>query len=158
MTRAGKPRPTGRQVSNAEFRRLWTDRSLTVAQIGALLGITEQAVASRAKTRGLPKRGHGKCHAGPILPAREVEFRAMYQGGVQTKAMAAHFCVAASTIASTAARLGLPRRGKGWCHKGIALTDWAQARLRAAMAADAVAARSAMIQAGAQATRLQWAA
>lgn len=150
MSRAGKPRPVGKQVSHAEFRRMWNDRSLTLAQIGAELGITATAVTFRAKTRGLPPRGCSKLHLSPIIPAREAEFRAMYLGNVQSKALMAHFGVTGSTITKTAARLGLPPRGKAWSHMGITIEQWREARLAARMAATAAATKAALEQAGMQ--------
>lgn len=46
----------GKTTSEAEFRRLWMDRTLTQREIGEILGISTTAVQFRAKARGLPPR------------------------------------------------------------------------------------------------------
>ncbi len=46
----------GKQLTVAEFRRLWMDTSISVVEIGRRLGISDRAVHDRAKARGLPKR------------------------------------------------------------------------------------------------------
>src|SRR5699024_8893958 len=50
----------GKVISDAEFERLWSDYSLTCAQIGAWLGIARQSVSTRARRRGLPPRPQGR--------------------------------------------------------------------------------------------------
>ncbi len=46
----------GKQISNAEFRRLWEDMTISKAEIGRRLGIGIAAVSQRAAARGLPPR------------------------------------------------------------------------------------------------------
>lgn len=50
-----KPR-RGKTVSEAEFRRLWLDLSISQGEVGRRLGISGEAALSRALARGLPRR------------------------------------------------------------------------------------------------------
>lgn len=148
MTRRGVPAHRGKRVSEADFRRLWQDRQLTLRQIGVILGISESAVHYRGRRRGLPPRGVSKPTLLAICGAREAEFRAMWQGNVASQDIAAHFGVSDNTVPNTAARLGLPQRGVRWRGVGIGIAEWREARVAQAMAADAERTRLAMIDAG----------
>ena len=55
---AGKKR--GKRVSEAEFRRLWADLTISVTEIGRRLGISCNAAKQRAAKRGLPQRTNGR--------------------------------------------------------------------------------------------------
>lgn len=46
----------GKAISEAEFRRMWQDASLSITDIGRHLGIGCNAVRSRAAVRGLGER------------------------------------------------------------------------------------------------------
>lgn len=126
----------GRRVSAAEFRRMWLDPDLRVDDIAAELGITRQAVQCRARARGLPQR---------VPPAvcsiRDLEtFAAMWTAGVPTKDIMAHFGVSHLTPRNTAARLGLPPRGRAWQPK-TALRAFLEEALARRLAACAAATR-----------------
>lgn len=100
----------GRRISNAEFRRMWLDPAFRVSDIAAELGVTRQAVQCRARARGLPPRRPPAVLAIPDLET----FAAMWSAGVPTKDIMAHFACSHLTPRNTAARLGLPRRGRTW--------------------------------------------
>lgn len=130
----------GRHVSMAEFRRLWDDNSLTLAQIGLLLGITQQAVTGRAATRGLVNtRPMGP----PPAISDDALFRDMWAAGVVVADMAQHFGVHQRSIRNHVTRLGLPKRGNyGWA--SISLADFLADRLRARLDLAATESMAAM--------------
>lgn len=130
----------GRHVSMAEFRRLWGDKSMTLAQIGQQLGISQVAVSERARTRGLS-------HTRPMGPAPAISddtlFRDMWATGVVVADMARHFGVHQRSIRNHVTRLGLPKRGNyGWA--SISLADFLADRLRAQIDAAATETMAAM--------------
>ena len=57
---AAAGRKRGKRVSEAEFRRLWADLTISVTEIGRRLGISCNAVRSRAEIRKLPPRPNGR--------------------------------------------------------------------------------------------------
>lgn len=130
----------GRNVSMAEFRRLWADESLTLSQIGQQLGISQQAVTGRATTRGL-------VNTRPMGPRPSISddtlFRDMWATGVVVADMARHFGVHQRSIRNHVTRLGLPKRGNyGWA--SISLADFLADRLRAQLDAAATETMAAM--------------
>lgn len=142
----GQPRNTGRKVSEAEFRRMWGDNTLTIAEIGKRLGVTGACVSNRAKRRGLPSRN------APLVSARErkidcPDFAGMWSAGVSTAAMAAHYGVANATIWYTARRHGLPSRTLSRWHM-ISVADYRAVQLREAMAASAQKTAEALRRSG----------
>lgn len=126
-------------MSMAEFRRLWGDKSMTLAQIGQQLGISQVAVSERARTRGLS-------NTRPMGPLPTISddalFREMWSAGVLTVEMAQHFGVHQRSIRNHVTRLGLPRRGKA--RTSITLADFLADRLRARLDAAAVESMAAM--------------
>ena len=105
---------TGRRVSQAEFARLWADRSITTDEIGRRLGITRQAVCQRAQARGLPPRkGHQRFQRA-IPPGRDDEFRALWEARVSVREMCRRLGCQPWNVRQHAARLGYPPRVKGW--------------------------------------------
>jgi lambda repressor-like predicted transcriptional regulator len=54
--RKGQKPNRGKQVTVAEFRRMWLDLSISQGEIGKRLGITGQAALCRALSRGLAPR------------------------------------------------------------------------------------------------------
>ena len=128
----GRPARRGRQVSTAEFARMW--RTMTTEQIGAALGgLTLQAVAQRARVRGLPPKGKRKPTLWVIPAARESEFRRMWLASVEAKGMAAHFGCEIKSIRNTRCRLDLPRRPRG-NHQTITLDEWREMEIGRLMA------------------------
>ena len=139
--RAGKPRPTGKRVSEAEFRRMWEDLSMSVAEIGERLGICQTAVSSRAATRGLParpKRG-GK----PVLDPDAL--RRLWLARVGISDIAEALGCDAKTVRNTRKRLGLPARNPGRWKETVALDDYRADQLRRAMAASAREEQAALV-------------
>lgn len=130
----------GKTVSEAEFRRMWRDKSMTLRQVGEALGITQAAVSARAGTRGLPPRAMGPV---PIITDSRL-FKAMWAAGVHNDDIARAFGVNEKTVRNHAKRIGLQRKagGRG---QGITAAQFAEARIAAIMAA------------GAQEIRAQWA-
>lgn len=110
-TRRGKPRPTGKAVSEAEFRRMWCDESITATEIGRRLGISRQAVCIRAKTRGLPPRKGGAGRKRKLDPAM---FRKLWDANVSPRDIARVFGCSPPTVTERARMWGFPPRD---CHK-----------------------------------------
>jgi hypothetical protein len=108
----GSPAKRGRRVSEAEFRRLWENEATTIAEIGAYLGISRQAVRFRALRRGLPPR-----RAGPKISynkKHEPVFVAMYQAGLSRDDIASVLGFSPWSVADIARRLGLQPRARTW--------------------------------------------
>lgn len=103
----------GRRTSHAEFSRLWADVSLSIRDIGNLIGVSQQAVAYRANTRGLPPRGQA-CTIHRFKKISGPEFDAMWRAGVGRRAMAAHFGCCGKSVGNEAIRRGLPERHINW--------------------------------------------
>ena len=141
MTTKGKPRPTGKTVTEAAFRRMWNDPSLSVAEIGERLGICQQAVTQRAKVRGLPARK--KRGGQPVVD--EARFRKLYAAGVAMTEIARLMGFDRKTAHNTVVRLKLPRRGSGKPKQWLTLADYRAAQLREAMAASARAEQAAAL-------------
>jgi len=131
----------GKVMSRAEFARLWADKRLTVAQIGAAIGVSGAAVSGRAVTRGLPGR-----QMGPLPAIRDdVKFREMWAAQVSIADMALFFGVNPKSIRNHVTRLGLPRRGARGTP--ITLDDYRAIKLRERMAEAARIEHAALINA-----------
>jgi hypothetical protein len=104
-------RKRGASITMAEFKRVWSDRSITIAQIGEMLGVSQQAVSLRAAKRGLPPRGY------PVerfTIIRDVDlFKRMWLADVRGADICAHFGAAPDTLRHAVRRHNLPKRGKG---------------------------------------------
>jgi hypothetical protein len=141
----GQPAPRGRQVTVAEFRRMWEDPSLTLADIAASLGICQRAVWQRARHRNLPARGY------IVAKARSVfndEFPAMFAARVHSAAIAAHYGCTVSNVEKHARKIGATRsRPITRWDKGLTLADFRALQLRDAMAASARETAAAMMDA-----------
>ncbi|MCJ8138417.1 winged helix-turn-helix domain-containing protein [Falsirhodobacter halotolerans] len=124
----------GAKVSEAEFRRMWNDPNLTMTEIGRRLGISRHAVAVRAHWRKLPPRGNIAAHLAQSI--RDPEFAAMWTAGVRYGDLIKHYGVAFATPAKTAARLGLPKRGKNR-RSAIGIDEYRQMKIGRDMAAQA---------------------
>ena len=132
-TPKGMPRNTGKTIPDAAFRRMWFDLSLSVGDIGAKLGICQQAVTQRAKVRGLPAR---KPRGGqPVVD--QARFCELYAAGVAMVEIARAMGFDRKTAHNTVVRLGLPRRGSGNPSQWITLAEYNELQLREAMARDA---------------------
>lgn len=123
----------GRKVSEAEFRRLWGDLSLSEAQIGQMLGISQTAVSSRAMTRGLPRR---PASGGAIVITDNTLFRRLLLAGLRYADIAERMGCNEKTVRNHRKRLGLPGRGEGK-RATMTLADFDALQLRNALAARA---------------------
>lgn len=136
MTEESAPKVNrGKIVSEAAFRRMWMDLTMSREEIGALIGITPQCVMKRAQRRGLPSRkvlAHDTCRVFDVD-----EFRDMWVTGVRTKDILAHFGCSNPTTTAAAKRFGLPPRGRRWHHRGISIEEYREIQLGRAMAAEA---------------------
>jgi hypothetical protein len=127
----------GKKVSGAEFARMWNDYGMTLAEIGARLNISEQAVRCRAAARGLPARpSYPRERFHLIRHGQEADFASMWRSGVGRREMADHFETNEQRIGTTAARLGLPKRELTRWNK-ITIEQWRERELAQKMAAAA---------------------
>lgn len=129
----------GRQVSEAEFRRMWTDPKLTGRDVARALGITDNAAISRARYRGLQPQGQAKAHRLQMIvpPEREAEFKRLWLGGVSYAEMAEHFGCNTVSIWRVAKRLRMPSRMRGKAAvplMAVLMAQTAQAETAAAQA------------------------
>lgn len=132
----------GARISEAEFRRLWLDATLSCADIGARLGIGGAAVSSRAKRRGLPTRDRPFASPRPRKCDTD-EVRAMWQAGVYVQSLATHCGVAVRTVYNAARRNGWTRpRTNLWT--GMTVAEYRTAVARASLMASARETAGAM--------------
>ena len=116
----------GKQVPLAEFRRMWDDMSLSMTEIGSRLGISPQAAALRGKKRGFPLRGYPSEKMQKVTNCDFEMFRRMWDAGVHSKYIAAHFGIATNSVRHYRRRFGLKSRGHGGRIKTITIDDfWA---------------------------------
>ncbi len=111
MTTKGKPRPTGKAVTVAEFRRMWMDETITATEIGRRLGISVQAVRTRARVRGLPPRKGG---AGRSRKLEPVLFRKLWDANVSPTEIGRIFGCCPQTVTKRSREWGFPPRD---CHR-----------------------------------------
>lgn len=126
----GQPRNTGKRISEAEFRRMWEDLSISATEIGRRLGITQQAVTHRAQKRGLPRRP--KRGGKPACDPRDVQ--RMYLAGVRLQDIAEALSCDRKTVSNYVTRLGLTKRGGGRHNVALSLDDFRALQLRDRMA------------------------
>lgn len=91
------------------FAKLWANHSIPTARIAEAMGITRQGASWHAHRMGLPSRAKLRLTKhDPVLLAE------MWNAGVSTDEIAAHFGMAHNSCAGNAARrLGLPPRVRG---------------------------------------------
>lgn len=99
----------GRTISNAEFRRLWMDNTISTVEIGKLLGISKSAVRDRALSRGLPPRKRGLTKRANRRVTAEA-LRPLWDAGVNLAGLAEYFGVQLESIPKAARRLNMPPR------------------------------------------------
>lgn len=132
----GQKPPRGKQVTFAEFRRMWFDPSLTVADIARALGICNRSVWQRAKHRGMPDRT-SIIKPGP-KPTLDAAAEALWRACVRAEDIAALYGVKVSTVHMHVHRNKVQRSRKvsRW-NPAISLADYRAMQLREAMAASA---------------------
>jgi hypothetical protein len=137
MNRKGIAAHRGRRMSEAEFRRLWLSRDVTMEDIARIIGTTASAVYWRAHVRGLGSKPR----------ARKLEWTAemtaMWHAGVCSRDMAAAAGVAPSTISRRAKAAGMPPRCTGY-RPLMTLAEWREAQMAERMRA--VAERESAIE------------
>ena len=119
----------GKIVSEAEFRRMWLDDSMTTTQIGAALGISQSAACQRAKARSLPPRRYGPA---PLI-SDTTKLADLWKAGVSVADIAARTGVCERTVRTMARKLGLPQR-RGGKRSTTSLAVFAEMQLAARMA------------------------
>lgn len=125
----------GKCLSEAEFRKLWLDRTITVAEIARRLDVTDSAVTARARARGLPTRRTVRytAHKRKIT---DPQFPELWSAGITLAELARLYHCTTGTVYETAKRLGLPRRNN---------TRWnAKTLVQWLLAADAQATEAAL--------------
>lgn len=125
---------SGKRISDAEFRRLWADLSITVAEIGERLGIGQTAVSSRARTRKLPPR---PARNGVTPVCNPAVLTRLWLADVPILEIAGALGCDEKTVRNTRRRLGLPERGPGKRKTAVSLSDYRALQLRNALAARA---------------------
>jgi hypothetical protein len=111
------------------FRQLWLDPSLSLAEIGARLGMVKRSVSIHARRLGLGPRQTGR-RATVVFDAL---FDRMWLDDVTTGAMAAHYGCSRSNIGHEARRRGLPGRARTMPGRKT-LAQFQEAQLGRAMA------------------------
>lgn len=132
----GQKPPRGKQVTVAEFRRMWYDPNLTVADIGRILGICDRSVWQRARHRGMPDRTTIiKPGPKPILDAAA---EAMWRACVRAEDIAEIYGTSVSTVHMHVHRNKVKRSRlvTRW-NPPISIADYRALQLREAMAATA---------------------
>lgn len=124
----------GKRISEAEFRRMWEDMSISQSEIGRRLGISGNAVKMRAKVRGLPDRPKGRPFARKMDHGR---LAALYRAGLSMHAIACAEGCAEHTVFKALQRAGVESR-----HRKDPMTTGCL--VKAAMAASARETQAAM--------------
>ncbi len=112
-------KPLGR-VRERDFRALWSDPALSMAEIGRRLGISGPAVRDRARARGLLPRTRSKARL-RLTEAQQALFTLLYT--LEAPSIDIAFLVRGKTgtrngsaqfVIKYRKHLGLPGRGRGW--------------------------------------------
>lgn len=103
------PAKRGKIVSEAEFRRMWADLTISQNEIGRRLGISGEAVRFRAAARNLPPRPKERRFAQVIDAERAAR---LYRSGLSEDAVAAVMGTKRPTVQGALNRLGVKRRGR----------------------------------------------
>ncbi len=117
-----------KRIPNAEIRRVWADMSLTTAEAAAQVGLSRSSLWLRARALNLPPRAKGRRE---VLPTDQLV--AMWNAGVLSHDIAAHFGCHFLTVCQTARRLKLARRALGRRQR-VTLADFLQAQTATRMA------------------------
>ncbi len=102
-------RNTGKAISEAEFRRMWMDESLSQNEIGRRLGVTGSAVRFRAKIRGLPDRASARMFARKFDHDRAVR---LYRAGLALHVVAGMLGCTSSVVRHALGKAGVVIRGR----------------------------------------------
>lgn len=126
----------GNQVTVAQFRAMWFDSTLTLADIALKLNVCTRSVWQRARHRGMPDR-NSIIAPGPA-PKLDATAEAMWRACVCAEDIAAAYGVTGSAVHQHMHRNAVKRGRKvnRW-HKAISLDDYRATALRLAMQASA---------------------
>lgn len=126
------PAKRGKTVSEAEFRRMWLDLSISQNAIGRRLGISGEAVRFRAASRSLPSRGKDRPFARRFDHGRIVR---LYRAGLSMDVIGRMLGCTRSVVRHALDNAGVPRRSR---HDPAALTvaEFTQASLAASARAE----------------------
>ena len=94
-------------IAVATIRRLWRDKTKTVAESAAIVGLSRVNFQRRAKALGEPSRRVGRFK--PVITDL-VTFRAMWSARLSVTDMAKHFGVSRGSIYRAATKHGFPQR------------------------------------------------
>lgn len=129
-----------KNITRETLEPLWSRHDIPTARMAKALGVSRQALSSKARTLGLPSRAKvRKCFVGPET------FKRMWTAGVCSTEMAEHFGYThRSAIGTRRRKMGLPARtrSKGGSNHGgweqtISLQQFFQAEMAEAMQAEA---------------------
>ena len=129
-----------KNITRETLAPLWAREDIPTERIAKALGVTRQAVSSKARTLGLPSRAKVRKQL-----CNNETFRRMWLAGVNSTEMALHFGYAhRSAIGSRAGAMGLPPRSRstdtgktgGWVQT-ISLAQFFEQDLRNRMEAEA---------------------
>lgn len=129
-----------KNITRETLAPLWAREDIPTERIAKALGVTRQAVSSKARTLGLPSRAKVRKQL-----CNNETFRRMWLAGVNSTEMAQHFGYShRSAIGSRAGAMGLPRRARstdtgktgGWVQT-ISLAQFFEQDLRNRMEAEA---------------------
>ena len=109
MSHADRARKRGPVVSEAEFRRLWADLTISVEEIGRRLGISGNAVRQRADVRGFAPRPRGRPFARRCDHDQIVE---LYLSGLSMPKIAVRLGVTGNNVLMALRRAGIPSRDR----------------------------------------------
>ena len=130
----------GKRVSEAEFRRMWEDMSISQNEIGRRLGISGEAVRFRAKRRGFEPRPTSRPTSRPFSrKVNEALAVRLYLTGYSEGAVAVIMGHPRPTIQAALNRAGVVRRSRN-----DPTSISADKALRIAMAASARAEQAAL--------------
>lgn len=96
-------------ITRSDLEPLWSRLDIPTRVIAERLGVTRQGLSCKAQALGLPSRGRNR-----MKFSDDDLFRRMWNAGVCSTEMAAHFGYSHRSAVGTRRRaLGLPRRVRG---------------------------------------------
>lgn len=127
----------GKIVSEAAFRRMWEDLTISQVEIGRQLGISPAGVRGRAASRGLPPRDPARPWRRKLDHARIIR---LYQSGLSTVSIAKMLGCDAGTVRAALVRAEVPLRPRHRNAPGAVTAEAWVAKVLAASARETEAA------------------